>query len=84
MFLVALAAAALSPHSVTGAFGYVLGQAPPAKMAACSQFIAPTGTSIFNCPGQGAFSKIAITTQHHAVTSIKGSRDYKARRSLWP
>jgi hypothetical protein len=77
MFAFLFVAAAAAPHSVTGAFGYALGQAPPARMAACAQFIAPTGTSIFSCPGKGPFSRIAITTQHHAVTRIDGSRDYK-------
>ena len=77
MFLVALAAAAASTHSVTGAFGYTLGQAPSARMAACSHFIATNGTEIFNFPGQGSFSKTSVTTQHHTTVSVKGSRDYK-------
>ena len=79
MILFALAAAAAaSSHSVTGAFGFTLGQSRPAKMpGACSQFIASTGTEIFTCPARGPFSRIAVTTNHHAVTSVKGSRDYR-------
>ena len=77
MFLVALAAAAASPHSVTGAFGYVLGQAPPAMSASCSTSTYPTGLHTWLCPGNSYFTHIYLNARQNQVTSVKGSRAYK-------
>lgn len=74
MFLFALAAAAAAPHSVTGAFGYALGEAP--RIAACHGGKTFATTTIYLCPGQGAFTRIGILTHHNQATDIQASRDY--------
>src|SRR4051794_1264256 len=76
MFLFALAAAAAAPHSVTGAFGYLLGQATTPRIAACGGKTFAT-TTFFMCPGEGAFSRVVIMTLHNHVTDIEASRAYK-------
>jgi hypothetical protein len=79
MFLVALAAAAESPHSITGAFGYVLGQAPPAKVATCNRtWLAQLRMTEFGCPGDSFFTGFAVSTRRNQVTSILAFRRYPA------
>jgi hypothetical protein len=77
MLLVMLAAAAAVPHSVTGAFGYLLGQATTPRIAACPYNTA--GRTLFLCPGEGAFSRVTIFTRHNQVTAINASRAYKGK-----
>jgi hypothetical protein len=79
MFLVALAAAAASTHSVTGAFGYTLGQAPPAKVATCNRtWLAQSNVTVFGCPGDGFFTNVDVTTRRNQVTNIMAFRRYPA------
>jgi hypothetical protein len=76
MFLFALAAAAAPVHSVTGAFGYALGQEPTSKIAACRGETLGTST-IYLCPGEGAFSRVSLITHRNRVTHIQASRAYQ-------
>ena len=76
-----MAAAAASAHSVTGAFGYTLGQAPVPRSAECRVLTqASSQVTNLSCPGQGGFSRIGVNARRNQVTDISGFRQYPATR----
>ena len=77
MFLVALAAAAASPHSITGAFGYVLGEIPKGTISSCEKTEYPADKAVmFACPGDRFFKRIYVDTHRSRIEFLSGSRSY--------
>jgi hypothetical protein len=76
-FALAAVAAVASSHSITGAFGFRLGEMPGSKITACEKNEYPDKTRMFACAGDNFFRKVYVHTELNRITILSGSRVYK-------